>query len=375
MNPEATTLNPLIRPLMANGAETMIRAGRSTLAVNTDLKSEYEAAKSGIGIHDRSYRGLLEITGADRISWLNNLLTQQVKTLEVGQGCYSFAVNIKGRILFDLQVLVGASFIRLDIDRLWVKAAVTHFERYIITEDVQVADRTDDYERLSLCGPRARDFLAGMGAAHVGNAAKLQHGVMNAGSAEVIFFRDDFCGPWSIQWLVRTGDGEAVAQWLASRPELALVGLGAVDALRIEAGIPWPMSEINDEALPAETGRFAEAVSTNKGCYLGQEIVERMRSRKSVARLLVSLEFEGPGEAPTTTSATSRQPHADLPQPGDDLCLDGQAVGRVTSAGVSPQTGRAIGLGYVRAGVMDDADGAVFCRARDGEWRCRMKRV
>ena len=115
-------------------------------------------------MHDRSYRGLLEIVGPDRADWLHNLTTNEIKTLQPGRGCYAFAVNVKGRILFDLNVLAKAQSIWLDIDRRWVATALAHFAKYTIVEDVAVTDRSHDFVRLALTGGGVSDVLTGLDA-------------------------------------------------------------------------------------------------------------------------------------------------------------------------------------------------------------------
>ena len=122
-----------------------------------DVRAEYDAATKGVSLHDRSYRGLIEITGGDRAAWLHNLTTNDIKSLKPGQGRYAFALNIKGRVLFDGNVLALPESLLLDIDRRWVGPAVEHLGKYIIMEDVQLADRSADFARLALVGPKANE--------------------------------------------------------------------------------------------------------------------------------------------------------------------------------------------------------------------------
>ncbi|NOT01188.1 MAG: folate-binding protein YgfZ [Phycisphaerales bacterium] len=313
-----------------------------------DLAVEYEAASRGIGLHDRAYRGLLEITGKDRLAWLHNLTTNQVKSLQPGQGNYTFAVNIQGRILFDMNLLVLRDSVWLDIDRRWIDAAIAHFNKYIIMEDVKLADRTADFARFALTGARVAQFIARAGLAQ--SCAMPLHQVehLSIDGAQLAIFRDDFCGPFGLQILVPMASAINLWQRWTATPDVTPIGFGAVDTLRIEHGIPWPMTEITPETLPAETGQFQRAVSTNKGCYLGQEIVERMRSRGAVARRLVLIHL----------------PEGEPPPAGSELLSDGAIVGKTTSACVSQLHGGALAMGYVRSAVPDEAPVTVSAQGR-----------
>jgi folate-binding protein YgfZ len=151
-------------------------------------------------------------------------------------------------------------------------------------------------------------------------------------------FRDDHCGVFGIQLLIPTGKVEAVWNALKGKGRLSLVGYNAIDTVRIEAGIPWPLSELNDEALPGETRQLHRAIGPNKGCYLGQEIIERMRTRQSLARRLVLIRFDAPEGPPV----------------GAELVADDRGVGRVTSARHSPKYEAPVALGYVRARHSED---------------------
>lgn len=313
-----------------------------------DRDREYQAARSGVGLCDRSHRGLLEITGADRTTWLHNLITNGIKELAPGDGRYAFALNVKGRILFDMNVLILRESIRLDIDVRWIADALAHFERYAIVEDVALVDRTDAYLRLALIGPGAGRLMARLGVSNAPAVPLWQTGSHRIGDTLVTFFRHDLCGVDTIDLLVPGAAAGSVRAALRACDEVAPVGYDAVDTLRIEGGVPWPFSEIDASVLPAETRQLDRAVSFSKGCYLGQEIVARMMSRRSVARQLVSMGFEGERAPPVGAKL-------------DDGDLE---IGRVTSACASPLHGCPVGLGYVRTDRC--AEGAAVRAVWDG---------
>lgn len=328
--------HPLEAVMRAAGGRVEEAGGYRTVLEFGDLPAEYERALHGAGICERG-RGLIEVTGRDRAAWLHNLVTNAVKTLQPGEGNYAFALNVKGRILFDCNILIYRDAIWIDLDRAALSPALSHLNRYIITEDVQLTDRSDDYARIALVGPRAAEIADALGASHA--AAMPVPGLTSATLVQKSrpLVRTDFAGVFGAELFIEAAD--AVACWSRlleiGRPvELGPVGWRALEILRIEAGRPAYGRELHDEVLPAETGQLSRAVSFVKGCYLGQEVVERMRSHGAVARGLVSLRL---GELPST-----------LPAP---LIGDAGEAGRLTSACQSPTSGSAIGLGYVRAAI------------------------
>ncbi len=314
-------------------------AGRSLAdSGGTAPAGQYEALATGPALVARHERALLEISGRDRTAWLHNLTTNQVKTLNVGEGNYAFVLNVQGRILFDVNVLVRGDSIWVDLDRQFLEAAKKHFAKYTITEEVVIRDRTTDFARLALAGKAAGEVATALGAAHAPAMAQLSVGQLREPTLglEIPFVRHDFCGPFGIEVFVP--QERAVELWtvLCERWHAIPVGDAAVQVRRIEAGIPWPGREITIEYLPAETRQHDRAVSFQKGCYLGQEVVERMRSRHVVARQLVGLRIEG-SAIPDLKSQISDQ--------------DGKPVGEVTSTCHSPLLNAPVALGYIKTAL------------------------
>ena len=318
------------------GAAVTRDMGQALVSRFGDLDAEYRALSEGPALVDRSYVGLLEVTGTDRPVWLHNLTTNDIKTLSPGEGCYAFALNVRGRILFDLDIRVREGSIGIDLDRRVLSSARSHLQKYIITEDVTVADRSDDFVRLALAGSEAKKLLGELGAAHAAVMPWFGTAEMKWRDHAVSVIRNDFCGPFAVDLLVPAEVAVDFWRWVsdASRSLRAVpVGYDAAEVHRIEAGLPRPFREITDEYLPAETRQLDRAVSFTKGCYLGQEVVERMRSRGQVARQLVGLTLEGDAVPPSGAKLTSDQ---------------NQPVGPLTSACRSITRDGVIGLGYVR---------------------------
>ncbi len=321
------------------------RAGATTIAIDdglsligrfSSMEEDYRTLTQGPAIVDRSYRSLLEVTGADRASWLHNLTSNEVKRLSPGEGNYAFALNLQGRILFDVNVLVRPNSIWLDIDRRFVDRARKHLDKYVVTEDVRVLDRTTESVRFGLVGAALKPWLVGQGMPNVANLPWFAMTEMTVGDGRISAVRHDFCGEFSIELFVpheRAVDiwGHLTQEITPAR--LTPVGEEAVQIRRIEAGLPWAGHEISDEYLPAEIDPNARAVSYQKGCYLGQEIVERMRSRGVVARRLAGFHIDGDTVPPVPI---------ELPGP------DGKPVGRLTSVCRRLDTPPVIGLGVVK---------------------------
>lgn len=318
-------------------------------AASVAFRREYDALMAGPAIVDRSYRGLLEVRGADRAAWLHNLLTNQVKPLGQGDGVYAYALNVQGRILFDCNLWVRGESIWLDIDRDFLSSAIRHLEKYHITEMVELTDRSNDYVRIGFSGAGAGQVAAELGAPQAAKMPALGITRVTWQGEPISLVRHDFCGPFGIELVVPADMAIAFwKEWTQPGRSVSAVPVGdsVVQARRIEAGIPWSGREITDEYLPAETGQMLRAVSNQKGCYLGQEIVERMRARDVVARMLTGLLITG-----------------ERPPSAGDAVLDpsGKPIGVVTSSCNSPMMGQPIALGYLKsAAVVPGAENRII---------------
>lgn len=313
-------------------ASTVYR-GAACAAHFGNSAGEYEAARTGAALFERSDRGRIVVTGRDRKAWLHNLITNAVTTLDDYQGNYAFAVNVQGRILFDLNVLTLLDALWLDIDTAARAAALAHFDRHLFTEDVKPSDATAGDARLGCSGPRTGDLARKLGAANF--AALPALACVLLGSGEMLV-RHDFTGQPGFELFVPRAAGPAC--WdrlveLGARP----AGLDALDALRAEAGIPWLGRDLDETVLPPETGQAARGLSYQKGCYLGQEVMERMRAHGALARRLARLRIED---------------GADVSVPAD-LVQSGVRVGRITSLVRHPAKRCWVGLGYLRTTVTD----------------------
>ncbi|QOJ03678.1 MAG: hypothetical protein HRU71_09360 [Planctomycetia bacterium] len=300
-----------------------------------EIQAQVHAARERGGLLMRADRAVIEITGRDRAAWLHNLVTNTVNTLSPGEGNYTFATNVKGRCVFDAGLLMLDDRIWLDLDRHWLDLAHKHLERYIITEDVTLT-RREDAVRFAAIGPAAAPFAARIGCGNLAAMAQWQHAAATIRSVAGRVARNDFLGLAAADvYLMGAGATEAAgaAQSLATELGLVEIGRDAAEILRIEAGIPASVQDIDETVVPPETGRIEQGISYHKGCYLGQEVIERMRAHNVLARKLVGLVVE-----------------ADSPPPrGAAIAREGIEIGNVTSACWSETLAAPLALGYVKS--------------------------
>lgn len=296
-----------------------------------DIVEQYVAAHRAAGIYTRPDRALIEVTGKDRATWLHNLVTNTVKTLSPGEGNYAFATSVKGRTVFDLYFYVLEDRIGLDVDAREREKALAHLNRYVITEDVTLTDRTGEVGRIALIGPRVVDVCAEVGIANFAAMASLQHVGVTIGGALCRAVRDELGGLPVVEFLVEQPHAGAIDALRAS-VGLREIGRDALEVLRIEAGRPASVDDIDEDVVPPETGQIERGISYHKGCYLGQEVIERMRSHGVLARTLVGLRLEGDSQ----------------PERNAKVMLNDQEAGRVTSCCWSEAAGSLLALGYLK---------------------------
>ena len=311
---------------------TLVRSGQTLPVRFGDASDEYHAAQEAAGVFDFSDRGLVNVTGSDRKEWLHNLVTNAIKTLDDGHGNYAFSLDTKGRIQFDLNVLTLTEHLWLDIDRARVPAALQHLDMRLITEDVQLSDISADWARLGVCGANAEAIAKQLGVGQFAALPELGHAALSDGG---LFVRHDFTGTAGFELIVPASSGAA---WWQRMVEAGATpwGMWVRDVLEIEAGRPRWGRDMDDQILPPETGQVERGISYNKGCYLGQEVIERMRSRGVLAKRLMQV------------SATAEIRDA---LPVDLVDESGAGLGRLLSLVKHPRAGTYIGLAHVRAMV------------------------
>ena len=259
-----------------------------------DTRAEFQALWSGCGIYRLDSRIKIRLTGTDRVRWLNGMVTNNIRDLAPNQGVYCFLLNAQGHIQADLYAYNMGDSLLLDTDLSQREKVLAHFDKFIIMDDVEVADVTATTAAVGIAGPKASQVL---------RAAGVQAPELAA--LELCTPKCD-CACNCVQCTVLRSDqaaGNSYEIWLAPdqvKPTWdALIAAGATpvgtDALelhRISAGIPRFGLDIRERDLPQETAQM-RSLSFTKGCYLGQEIVERIRSRGHVNKQLMGFHLEG----------------------------------------------------------------------------------
>lgn len=293
------------------------------------------AVRSGAGLFRAGHRGVLAVRGGDRERWLDGMISGAVAQLAEGperSGCYAALLTAKGRVVADLQVLRRADEYWLDLEADAVPSVREHLSKFVIADDVELVDRRDAIARLAVEGPATPAVLERALGSPLALAPDCCAEVELAG-APVVAASFGWSGEPALQLFVGTDAAEAVLAALRRAGEgLGLVEAGAetLEILRIEAGVPRQGAELDETVLPAEA-RLERAIATGKGCYTGQEVVERLRTQGQPSHLLVGLVTEDD----------------ETPEVGAQLIAEGRAVGEVTSACHSPHAG-SIALGFVR---------------------------
>jgi glycine cleavage system T protein len=297
-------------------------------------QGEWQAIRQAVGILDARHRGLIAVTGGDRVSFLQGQLTNDVNQLAPGNGTYAALLTIQGRVVADLYVFVLADRVLLDVPAIRSDAVRAALERFIIADDVELAIGGID-ALLSVEGPRAAQLLSDVAGATLADLQPYQHREIAIDSVTVRVVAIGQTGEAGFRLLGLRTDAATLWQRLIAAGATP-VGLDALNVLRLEAGIPWYGIDMDEEALVMEVG-LDDAISFNKGCYLGQEVVERVAARGHVNRKLCGL-----------IGAASIVPPA-----GTTLSRDGKDIGHVTSAAASPALGSIVALGYVHRSAGD----------------------
>jgi aminomethyltransferase len=327
-------LNPLIDLHRQPEAEFQPYGDVEIVSTFGQPEAEYSAIRKSSGLMDLPQRGILEVSGKDRLPFLNNLITNQVwdkqtkKAIEAGQGVYAFLLNAKsGRIITDMNVLELGDRTLLEMDVRLVDQVREALDRYLFAEQVKMTSRVGELHEVALHGPTSADLLAQMGLP-LGELNVLQSTSARVLDSDVVVWRDDPAAVPGYHLIIPTDAAGRIWSTLLER-------FAQSETLGKRPLRPVGWAAFNDSILPAETGQlFDRAVSLTKGCYPGQEIVARMHARQQVAKKLVGIRMESDA----------------LPVAGAKI-LDPQSneIGGVTSSTVSPvMSNTALCLGYLK---------------------------
>ena len=300
-----------------------------------DWRQEYRRLHESVGLVDKNYRAYLEFTGPDRMRYLNAILTNDIKGLKENHGTVSLFLSPQGHIQAEIETYALGEKLFCVSYAMIRERLIPAMDKYIIMDDVMLVDRTEAYATLAVEGPKAARVAAAVSGVDLSALADLET-------------RETSVGGISCRMSMRSPGRVAGAEFLVERGRAAElwgilaeavrsegggpVGYRALNTVRLEQGIPWFGYDFGEKQIPHEAGLQDSHISYTKGCYTGQEIVERVRSRGQVNRVRVSLKFDA-STAPAANTA---------------LLAEGKEVGFVTRSGFSPNASAWIGMGYVR---------------------------
>jgi folate-binding protein YgfZ len=296
------------------------------------VTEDYQAIRSGAVVGPLAPRAQVAVTGQDRASYLQGLLTNDIVALAPGGGCYSAWLTPHGRMLTDMHVLESGGMILLDLPAETASATVERLEQFIFTEDVTVGSMADSLTSVWIHGPGAAATVERALGSATGLAGwrDYQHTQFELDGQPISVARIDQLGvPGFCVYVERSRAAHLTGALQAAGAVMA--DAGALEAARIEAGYPLFGIDMNETTIPLEAGIEQRAISFTKGCYVGQEIIIRVLHRGGgrVARKLVAMRIDGAGAVR-----------------GAKLFAGEREIGEVTSAAESPGLGP-IALGYV----------------------------
>jgi folate-binding protein YgfZ len=332
----STALNtPLAAVHRAAGAKMGLWFGCDLPDYFSDPAVEFRTARDSVALIDKNYRAYISFTGPDRVRYLNAILTNNIKDLTENHGIISLLLNPQGHILAEIETYAFADRLLCVSYAMIREQLIEWLDKYIIMDDVTLIDETSRYGTLAVEGPRASALVKEVSGADLAKLDELSSRGGKAGSIPC--------------WITKRSPGGAPgAEFFAEReklPELwqvlsdaarwhegGPVGYTALSGQRLALGAPWFGYDFGEKQIPHEAGLQDSHISYTKGCYTGQEIVERVRSRGQVNRQRARLAFSGDI----------------VPGPDTPLTQDGKEVGYVTRAARVWDPARIIGMGYVR---------------------------
>ena len=297
-----------------------------------DIAAEYRIIQTGAGWADRSGRGRLRFEGRDVVGFLQGLLSNDVATIGPGGGVYATWLTPQGRLVADFRIYHRGDALVADVVPGLAADLAGRLDQLIFAEDVRVADVSSATALVTVVGAGAADVLSrafGLDARALATLRPL--GQIDAGAGAFVIRADESEWPMFDVWMP-AADSDNVISRLASGGARA-ISADLLEVLRIEAGRPAFGIDMTTETIPLEAGLLDRAISTTKGCYVGQEVIIRVlhRGHGRVARKLVGLAFEG-GSAPASGMAVE---------------AGGREVGRITSSALSAALERPIALAYL----------------------------
>ena len=299
-----------------------------------DSANEYDAVRNSVGIADLSNRGKLRFSGKDHLRFLQGMLTNDVVELPPGKGRYAALLTVKGRMVSDMKVYKGEDSMLFDLGPGLNEKVGELLKKYRLSYKADIDDVTQELGLFSLSGPNAKELISRLFSSAPRDMDEYDHFTADLEGHEVTVVKVNRT-PLEGYDIYASSDSSS-SVWdllLSSGKELGITPVGddAMNTLRIEAGIPVYGIDMDESNIPIEAGLWS-ALDFEKGCYVGQEVVARIKWRGRVNWHLLGLVLDGDT----------------VPSPGDEVFSGERKVGRVTSSVISPSLHRPVALGYIR---------------------------
>jgi folate-binding protein YgfZ len=322
----------------AIGARFAELDGAEIVADYGDWLAEHKSLCEAAGIFDLSFRSRLCLAGSDRARFLHGQVTNDVKKLRVGEGCYAAITTNKGKMESDLDIFNLPDELLLDFEPGLSEKISQRLEKFIVADDVQIVDVLSHYGLLSVQGPKAENVVRALNLFPEIPAKQLDSVKISDTTLGEIYLANNLrLGTGGFDLFVPNNSlGAVVDKLIAGAKQTGgrATGWTAFETARVEAGIPRFGADMDGTNIPLECGIESRAVSYNKGCYIGQEVINRIHSVVHVTRELRGLRLADDLKM--------------LPARGDKLFSNGKEIGFITSAVKSPSLNTSIALGYVR---------------------------
>jgi glycine cleavage system T protein len=299
-----------------------------------DAAAEHAAVRTGVGVTDLSHRGKLKVSGDDRITWLQSLISNDIRLLAPGNGMYSGFLTHKGKMLSYFRIYALPDSLMLeDVGEIGETTFQALRKFLLYGTKAKMENCAESWGLLLVSGPQAANLIKASFGTDVSHLNPLTSVTQEIGGRQALLIRTEETGETDIEILIPIDGLTAAWETLQQAGEpvgLKSFGSEAHEALRIEAGLPKAGAELTEEIVPPQANLEGKAFSLNKGCYPGQEVVARMDTYGSVRRRMVGLAIKEPV----------------VPSKGAKLFSGDREVGWVSSAVHSPSLGHTIALGF-----------------------------
>lgn len=310
------------------------------------VEQEVTNVRNNIGIIDLSNRSKLKLSGKEHLKLLQGMLSNDVLKLEVGQGVYSTLLTVKGKVMSDMRVYRNEEYAIMDLEPGMNKPIKDHLNKYKLSYRAEIEDISYDYSLFHICGPTSAGFIERLTGESTQNMDNLDFRDITMTGMRYIIFRVNRTGESGFDILVDNEHADRLWADIVKKGEdyeLNPFGLDSLEVLRVEAGIPVYGKDFDDSTIPIEAGLW-NALSFEKGCFIGQEVVARIKWRGRVNWHLVGLLIES----------------EDIPDKNDPIYSGEKKVGRITSPVYSYTIRNPVALAYLRREYVEPGTGVMI---------------